>query len=81
MYNPPSRIDELDAFHYEDTMKNWIPRVLVLALVWQVCPVRAGDTAVDTAKVDKLVSQYSECCGFTGTVLVSEHDKVIFKKG
>jgi CubicO group peptidase (beta-lactamase class C family) len=62
-------------------MKNWILRVLVFALLWQVCPVRAGDTPVDTAKIDKLVAQYADCCGFTGTVLVSDHDKMIFEKG
>jgi CubicO group peptidase (beta-lactamase class C family) len=62
-------------------MKNWILRVLVFALLCQVYPVRAGDTPVDTAKIDKLVSQYAECCGFTGTVLVSDHDKMIFEKG
>ena len=27
------------------------------------------------------MSQYADCCAFTGAVLVSEHDKVIFKKG
>ncbi len=32
-------------------------------------------------QIDKLISQYADCCSFTGAVLVSEHDKVIFKKG
>jgi CubicO group peptidase (beta-lactamase class C family) len=32
-------------------------------------------------KIDKLVSQYADCCGFNGTVLVSEHNQVILKKG
>ncbi|PYU05564.1 MAG: serine hydrolase, partial [Acidobacteria bacterium] len=27
------------------------------------------------------MAQYADCCSFTGTVLVSDHDKVIFKKG
>ena len=33
------------------------------------------------AKIDQLARQYADCCQFTGTVLVSEHDKVIFKGG
>jgi CubicO group peptidase (beta-lactamase class C family) len=33
------------------------------------------------ARIDKLVSQYADCCAFSGTVLVSEHNQVIFKKG
>jgi CubicO group peptidase (beta-lactamase class C family) len=33
------------------------------------------------AKIDRLARQYADCCEFTGTVLVSEHDKVIFKSG
>jgi CubicO group peptidase (beta-lactamase class C family) len=55
--------------------------VLLLTLLWQISPSFGADTGVDTAKIDKLMAQYSECCAFTGTVLVSEHDKVIFKKG
>jgi CubicO group peptidase (beta-lactamase class C family) len=44
--------------------------------------VLQADTPQDAAeKIDKLMSQYMECCAFTGTVLVSDHDKVIFKKG
>jgi len=62
-------------------MKKWTLGVLVLVLLWQVLPVRGGATAVDTTKIDKLATQYADCCAFTGTVLVSEHDKVIFKKG
>jgi CubicO group peptidase (beta-lactamase class C family) len=27
------------------------------------------------------MSQYADCCAFTGAVLVSEHDKVILEKG
>jgi CubicO group peptidase (beta-lactamase class C family) len=33
------------------------------------------------AKIDQLARQYADCCQFTGAVLVSEHDKVIFKGG
>ena len=62
-------------------MNKRILRVLVLVLLWQAWPVRAGDTSPDAAKIDKLVAQYADCCGFTGTVLVAQHDQVIFKKG
>jgi CubicO group peptidase (beta-lactamase class C family) len=62
-------------------MKEIIVRALVLSLVWQIVPSFAAETATDNAaKIDKLVAQYA-CCSFSGTVLVSEHDKVIFKKG
>ena len=27
------------------------------------------------------MKQYADCCQFTGTVLVSEHDRLIFQKG
>jgi CubicO group peptidase (beta-lactamase class C family) len=62
-------------------MKKFILRVLVLTLLWQISPASAADTPDNAAKIDKLMSQYADCCSFTGTVLVSEHDKVIFKKG
>jgi CubicO group peptidase (beta-lactamase class C family) len=41
----------------------------------------AQDSADKAAKIDRLIQQYADCCQFTGTVLVSEHDKVIFKRG
>jgi len=57
-------------------------RVLLLSLVGQISCVYAADTADKTSKqIDTLVSQYAECCLFSGTVLVSQHDRVIFKKG
>src|SRR5277367_2180757 len=56
-------------------------RVLLLTLVWRVSFPYAADSTDNVAKIDKLASQYADCCSFTGTVLVSEHDKVIFKKG
>ena len=62
-------------------MKKLILRVLFLTLLWQIRSVHAADTPDNVAKIDNFMSQYAECCSFTGTVLVSEHDKVIFKKG
>jgi len=62
-------------------MKKFILRVLLLTLFWQISPAFAADTPDNASKIDKLMSQYADCCAFTGTVLVSEHDKVIFKKG
>src|SRR5207249_2071694 len=62
-------------------MKKFILRVLLLTLLWQISPASAADTPDNAAKIDKLMSQYADCCSFTGTVLVSDHDKVIFKKG
>ena len=62
-------------------MKKLILSVLLLTLSWQASPASAADTPDNAAKIDKLMSQYADCCSFTGTVLVSDHDKVIFKKG
>jgi CubicO group peptidase (beta-lactamase class C family) len=62
-------------------MKKFILRILLLTLLWQLSPASAADTPDNAAKIDKLMSQYADCCSFTGAVLVSEHDKVIFKKG
>jgi CubicO group peptidase (beta-lactamase class C family) len=53
----------------------------VLILLCQLLPAYAADTPGNSAKIDKLVSEYADCCSFSGTVLVSDHDKVIFKKG
>jgi CubicO group peptidase (beta-lactamase class C family) len=58
-------------------VKKLILRVLILTVLWQI----AADTPDNAAKIDKLMAQYADCCSFTGTVLVSDHDKVIFKKG
>ena len=55
--------------------------ILVLPLVWLVLSVSPADTEDRTPKIDKLMMQYADCCGFSGTVLVSEHNQVIFKKG
>ncbi len=57
-------------------MKNVIVLALLLALFGQTSP--SSDKA---ARIDKLMSEYADCCSFTGTVLVSDHDKVIFEKG
>jgi CubicO group peptidase (beta-lactamase class C family) len=62
-------------------MKKLILRVLLLTLPWQITSASAADTPDNSAKIDKLMSQYADCCSFTGTVLVSDHDKIIFKKG
>ncbi len=62
-------------------MKTLILRTLLFSLLWQVSPAFAADTPDHPAKIDKLMAQYAECCSFTGTVLVSDHDKIIFKKG
>jgi len=40
-----------------------------------------SDAAGQAAKIDALVSSYADYRLFTGTVLVSMHDEVIFKKG
>jgi CubicO group peptidase (beta-lactamase class C family) len=63
-------------------MKSRIVRVLLLSLVGQISCAYAADTTEKTSKqIDALVAQYADCCSFTGTVLVSQHNRVIFKKG
>lgn len=62
-------------------MKKLISPVLLLALLCQISFAHPADTPDNVPKIDKLMLQYVECCAFTGTVLVSEHDKVIFTKG
>ena len=62
-------------------MKKLIFRVLLLILLWQIRSACAADTLNKAAKIDKFMAQYADCCSFTGTVLVADHDKVIFKKG
>jgi CubicO group peptidase (beta-lactamase class C family) len=63
------------------TLKKLILLILLLTLLWQIPSASAADTPDNAAKIDKLMSQYADCCSFTGAVLVSEHDRVIFKKG
>src|SRR5580704_17457055 len=63
------------------TVKKSILRVLLLILLAQSYSPYAADTPDRATKIDKLMSQYADCCSFTGTVLVSDHDKVILKKG
>jgi CubicO group peptidase (beta-lactamase class C family) len=62
-------------------MKKLFLPVLLFSLLCQFPHVSAADTPDIPAKIDKLVLQYADCCSFTGTVLVSDHDKIIFKKG
>ncbi len=54
---------------------------LVCVFLLTSCVLQADTPQDAAAKIDNLMSQYTECCAFTGTVLVSDHDKVIFKKG
>jgi len=54
---------------------------LVLAFAGRSPIASADDTTGKPAKIDKLMQEYTDCCQFTGTVLVAEHDKVIFEKG
>jgi CubicO group peptidase (beta-lactamase class C family) len=62
-------------------VKQLILRVLLLTLLCPISSTHAAAAPDTAANVDKLMSQYADCCSFTGTVLVSDHDKVIFKKG
>jgi len=62
-------------------MKPRILFTLVLAVICFPFLCCGADTAAEAAKIDKLVSEYVDRTGFTGTVLVSEHDQVVFKKG
>jgi len=62
-------------------MRKVILLVLLAFLLWQIAPAPAADTPDKPAKIHKLMSQYADCCAFTGAVLVSDHDKVIFKEG
>ena len=62
-------------------MKKFILRVLLLTHLWQISSASAAGTPDNAAKIDKLMSQYADCCSFSGTVLISDHDKVILKKG
>jgi CubicO group peptidase (beta-lactamase class C family) len=63
-------------------MKSRSARALLLGLVGQMSCVYAANTNGNASKqIDTLVSHYAECCSFTGTVLVSEHNRVVFKKG
>lgn len=64
-------------------MKQFLLRAVLFILA---CPsssvVRAtADTADKATKIDKLVRQYAACYQFTGTVLVTDHDHLVFKKG
>lgn len=63
-------------------MKSRIARALLLAFVGQMSCGYAADTNHNTSReIDTFVSKYADCCSFTGTVLVSQHNRVIFKKG
>jgi CubicO group peptidase (beta-lactamase class C family) len=62
-------------------MNRWTMRALLLTLLSQIPSGYADDASDKAARINGLVLQYADCCLFTGTVLVSEHDQVIFKKG
>jgi len=56
-------------------------RALLLILLCGPLLSRSPDAGEKAPKIDRLISQYGDYTGFTGTVLVSDHDQVIFKKG
>ena len=62
-------------------MKPRTPFALLLAALCFSLLCCGADTAAEAPKIDKLVNEYVDRTGFTGTVLVSEHDQVVFKKG
>jgi CubicO group peptidase (beta-lactamase class C family) len=62
-------------------MRQLFLRAIIFALILQAAPAFGADIPDKAAKINKLVLQYADCCQFTGTVLVSDHDVVIFKKG
>jgi CubicO group peptidase (beta-lactamase class C family) len=80
MYNP-FRSATHDPSPAEASMKKSILPALLFAFIFHSASLCAADTPDTAAKIDKLVAQYLDCCAFTGTVLVSDHDKVIFEKG
>ncbi len=59
-------------------MRPQLRLAILLVLFHSVVTAQSPDKA---AKIDQLARQYADCCEFTGTVLVTEHDKVIFKSG
>ena len=63
-------------------MNQFFVRAVLLILALQFSTGHAAESTVEkAAKIDTLITQYAECCSFSGTILVSEHDEVIFKKG
>jgi CubicO group peptidase (beta-lactamase class C family) len=63
-------------------MKSRVARALFLSFVGQMSCGYAAEANHNTSReIDTFVSKYAECCSFTGTVLVSQHNRVIFKKG
>jgi CubicO group peptidase (beta-lactamase class C family) len=62
-------------------MRKLILLLLILLPLCQTSPTSAADTPESAGKIDKLMLRYADCCAFTGTVLVSDHNRIIFKKG
>jgi|SRR5271167_425490 len=64
-------------------MNQFLLRAVLLLLACQSsASVRAtAETPDKAAKIDTLDQQYEDCWQFTGTVLVTDHDNMIFKKG
>ena len=59
-------------------MRSLFRLAVFFVLIHSLATAQSADKA---AKIEQLARQYADCCQFTGTVLVSEHDKVIFKSG
>ncbi len=59
-------------------MRSLFRLAVFFVLIHSLATAQSADKA---AKIEQLARQYADCCQFTGTVLVSEHDKVIFKGG
>lgn len=62
-------------------MRKFVLGIVVSVFCGQGLSVYGSDIRDRAEKIDKLVLEYADCCAFSGTVLVSEHDQVIFKKG
>jgi CubicO group peptidase (beta-lactamase class C family) len=62
-------------------VKQLLLRLVILALAAHFAPAFGTSNSEKATQIDKLVQEYADCCQFTGTVLVTDHDVVIFKKG
>jgi CubicO group peptidase (beta-lactamase class C family) len=62
-------------------MSRVCPRALLLVLACSASFGCAAHAAEKSAAIDTLISRYTEYGLFSGTVLVTDHDRVILKKG
>lgn len=62
-------------------MKKLSLSMLLISLLAILSSIAANTPGDPAGKIDKLMAAYADCCAFTGTVLVSEQDAIIFKKG